>query len=145
MKTLRLLLFSVLAFTTFSSFNSQQTATLQVEVIGLKNNAGQLMVSLNKGAVGFPDENYFTQEYIPEFTAPKTTVVFKNIPFGNYAFSLLHDEDANGEMKKNFFGIPQEGFAFSRNYNVVLRAPKYEEANFEINKTNQTIVVNMQY
>lgn len=37
-------------------------------------------------------------------------VIFKNIHHGIYAVSVLHDENNNGLMDKNFFGIPTEGY-----------------------------------
>jgi len=128
-----------------SSFVQPATCNLTVVITGLRNNDGQLMVSLNKGSEGFPDENYFLQNYYPKFNSPVHTIVLKNVPYGNYAFSLLHDENMSGEMDYNWIGIPKEGFGFSRNYHVVLRAPKYEEANFEIDAEEMTIEVEMQY
>ena len=36
------------------------------------------------------------------------TVSFENIPYGEYAISMAHDEDGNGEIKKSFIGMPKE-------------------------------------
>jgi uncharacterized protein (DUF2141 family) len=103
------------------------------------------MISINKGPEGWPESNFLEQRFIPTFTAPTFTIVFKDLPYGNYAIALLHDEDKNGELTKNFIGMPKEGFAFSRNYQVVLRAPKYHEANFELDSPKKTITINFQY
>ena len=40
---------------------------------------------------------------------------FFRAPKGLYAIAALHDEDGDGEMDKNFIGLPVEGYACSRN------------------------------
>ncbi|RXP58636.1 DUF2141 domain-containing protein [Lutibacter sp. HS1-25] len=123
---------------------AQKTGTIEVIVNGIKNTDGQIMISINKGPEGWPESNFLEQRFIPNFTAPTFLIVFKDLPYGNYAIGLLHDEDKNGEITKNFIGMPKEGFAFSRNYNVVFRAPKYNEANFELDSPKKTITINIQ-
>ena len=127
------------------SFAQQTTYDLEIIIAGIKNTNGQLMISLSKGKEGFPHANYCKQLFFTDFTSPKFNLTIKNIPEGNYAVSLLHDEDNNGKMTRNIIRIPKEGFAFSRNYNVVLRAPKYNEANFDIDTIKKPIILKMQY
>jgi uncharacterized protein (DUF2141 family) len=125
--------------------NAQKTCNLKVEVVGLKNTQGQIMVSLSRGPNGWPEENILEQRYITEFTAPNFTIYFNNLPYGNYAIGLMHDKDMDGEMSKNWIGMPKESFAFSRNYKVIFRAPKYDEANFELETPKKTITIKMQF
>ena len=134
----------VFVFFTTNFLKAQSTCTLEVLVTGLKNTEGQIMVSINEGSDGWPESNFLEQRFIPLFTAPNFTIIFKDLPYGNYALGLLHDKDNNGEMTKNFLGMPKEGFAFSRDYKVVFRAPKYEEANFELNTPKKTITIKVQ-
>lgn len=135
----------ILLFLLANGFQKEETGELEVIVEGLRNDDGQLMISLSRGPIDFPDGNYYRQLFIPEYTAPRFTVVLKDVPYGNYAVSLLHDEDTSGEMNKNFFGMPKEGFAFSRNFKVVLRAPKYDEVNFEFKSPRKSTIIIMQY
>ena len=67
------------------------------------------------------------------------------MPYGNYAVGVLHDKDNNGEMTKNFIGMPKEAFGFTRDYKVVFRAPKYKEANFEAESPKLKLAVNLQH
>lgn len=41
---------------------------------------------------------------------------FGNLPAGNYAVMVFHDENGNGELDRNFLGIPREPLGFSRRY-----------------------------
>lgn len=141
------ILFFVFVIIVFSitSTNAQGNCNLKVIVNGLKNSQGQIMISINKGPKEWPEANFYEQRFISEFNSPNHIINFEDLPYGNYAIGLLHDENVNGEMNKNFIGMPKEGFAFSRNYKVVYRAPKYEEANFEVNTSQKTITIQMQY
>jgi len=51
---------------------------------------------------------------------------------------LFHDEDSDGEMDKNFLGIPQEKYGFSNNVEPVISAPSFEET--KINLTKNTSI-----
>lgn len=47
---------------------------------------------------------------------------------GSYAISLYHDEDGDRKLTKNWFGLPVEGYGFSRNAAVTYRLPQLDEA-----------------
>jgi uncharacterized protein (DUF2141 family) len=38
--------------------------------------------------------------------------LFSDIKPGNYAIAVIHDENRNGELDTNMFGIPKEGYGF---------------------------------
>ncbi len=52
---------------------------------------------------------------IVKVNGPEVTVVFENLAPGEYGISVVHDENENGDLDKNFVGIPKEGFAFGNN------------------------------
>jgi len=54
-------------------------------------------------------------------------VVFLTIPEGTYAVAAFHDLDCSGNIKKNFWGIPQEMYGFSNNYG---KKPDFDLARF---------------
>jgi len=139
----------LLVLVIFSSSNhikaQDQTCTIEIEVVGLNSTQGQLMISINRGPEGWPEENFIEQRFISDFTAPNFTIVFKNMPYGNYAVAVLHDKDKNGAMTSNFIGIPKEAFGFTRDYNVIFKVPKYNEANFEANTPIKKLKINLQH
>lgn len=56
---------------------------------------------------------------------------FSDVPKGAYAVAALHDEDSDGEMDKNFIGLPTEGYAMSKNAHVgAIGKPDWEDALF---------------
>ena len=136
---------TLLSLTLLTSFQQSKTSTIYVHIEGLRNNDGQIMLSLNRGPKDFPDSNFYIQLFIKEFDAPNHTIIIPDIPYGDYAISMMHDENESGEMDYNFIGMPVEGFAFSRNYKVVFRSPKYDEANVKIDESEHHETLYMQY
>ena len=82
----------------------------------------------------FNTKNSFIRKEIPwkgeMHTAISGTmqIVFKDIPPGEYAISVIHDANSNGKLDKNFLGIPREGFGFSNDAMGSFGPPEYTEA-----------------
>ena len=55
------------------------------------------------------------------------TLRFTDLPSGTYALALIHDENGNGRLD-TMFGIPREGFGFSRNPVIRFGAPSFRSA-----------------
>ncbi len=49
---------------------------------------------------------------------------------GEYAIHVFHDENKNKKLDKVFFGIPEEGYAFSTNYMDLFDSPEFEDIKF---------------
>lgn len=62
-----------------------------------------------------------------------------DLPYGDYAFALFHDENNNGVMDQNLIGIPSEPFAFSRKPPSRFRLPTFEEVKFNFQQKTMTI------
>lgn len=56
---------------------------------------------------------------------------------GVYAIKVLVDNNDNGKIDLNFFGIPKEQFGFSNNVLGILGVPKFEKASFKLNSNKK--------
>ena len=65
------------------------------------------------------------------------TVYFDNLPVGTYAIAIFHDTNNNKKLDKNWFGIPTEGYGFSKNVFGTFGPPSFQEASFKV-KANST-------
>jgi uncharacterized protein (DUF2141 family) len=81
---------------------------------------------------------------IVDINSSTLKVIFKNIPKGVYAISLFHDKNGNGELDRNLFGVPTEGYGFSNNIRHMFRGANFEESKFELNEDRE-IVINIGY
>ena len=65
-----------------------------------------------------------------------------DLPAGNYAVQVMHDENGNDKLDTNFLGIPTEGYGFSNNPNVMRRA-HFDEARFEVGADSTAITIRL--
>jgi uncharacterized protein (DUF2141 family) len=104
-----------------------QTATLAVTVSNLQKPSGMVVISLYNEEQAFPIEG----KEFRILTVPVKTLsvsgTFENLPRGEYAVAIFHDENADGICNLGLFGVPKEGFGFSRNFKPVLQAPKFKD------------------
>lgn len=59
------------------------------------------------------------------------SVVFDNAP-AQFAIKVLHDEDEDGKVSKNWTGlIPKEGLGFSNGAKITFKAPSFSSARLD--------------
>ncbi|PKB17842.1 DUF2141 domain-containing protein [Flavobacterium sp. 5] len=122
-------LFSVILLS-ICSVGYTQSSNLTINVSGLKNNTGLLTAELYNSK-----EKFLKTSYKKDSTPIKSnsaTVIFTDIPKGEYTVMVYHDENNNGKLDKNFIGMPKEPVACSNNAKGFMGPPKYEETKFKI-------------
>lgn len=104
-------------------------ATLTVTVSNCESNQGCASVALYNidTMQDFGSGRGYYQGKQANIANGTAQVVFSNIPFGTYAVAAFHDLDCSGNIKKNFWGIPQEMYGFSNNYG---KRPDFNLASF---------------
>lgn len=135
------LIFSLVAAATT---NAQ---TIRLEIEGIKNNKGQLLVGIFDSQSNFKKENTVKQFRIAKSDIKNGKHIML-IPFkiGRYGISVMDDENGNDKMNYNFLGIPQEGFGFSNYYHKGLKYPNFEKFKFALNEGETLdIKVKMRY
>jgi len=124
-------------------------ATLEVRVEGIRPTPGEIGVALFDSPKGYPVhiEHAYEEEWVPLQARQKTvTVVFEGVPFGEYAVSVIHDENGNRTLERSRLGFPEEGVGFSNDQRVKLSAPKFSPAKFPLLEGGQkTIVIQLEY
>jgi uncharacterized protein (DUF2141 family) len=124
-------------------------ASLTVTLTGLRNDKGQVFIQLWKAPEGFPRQAQNAWKFVA-IDANKAVngvvaATFSDLAPGTYAVSTLHDENGNGKMDTNVFGIPKEGWAVSNNVVTHGHPPSYEQASFEVPPSGQTISIALHY
>ncbi|WP_051068832.1 DUF2141 domain-containing protein [Cesiribacter andamanensis] len=122
------------------------SASLHLTVEGLRNNKGLVRISLFNSEDGFPEDNQKALKVLA--VAPKggkAQVAFGSLPAGTYAIALLHDENENGKMDTNLVGYPKEGWGASADQLPTFRAPRFQEAAFELKEPQQQLTIRIRY
>lgn len=118
--------------------------TLEVDLEGMRNHNGVIRACLTQQRRGFPDCSADPRAIRRSFPASDARLIFTGFTPGAYALTLFHDENANGKLD-TLFGIPREGFGFSRNPVVRFGAPRYEKVSMELGPRYTHISVRLQY
>lgn len=110
------------------------SATIVVDVARFRNTTGALGCRLFRSGAGFPESSAGTVEARVAIAGASARCTFSNVAPGTYAVSVMHDENGNQRLDKNFLGIPIEGYGVSNNRTHALSAPKWEESKFVVEK-----------
>ena len=129
------------------SATEEQTGTIVVTIDGLRNCDGNIRVMLRASEDGFlrdPDSALRTVMSIIE--GESVEFVFPDLPFGEYAISAVHDEDGNGNMNRNLFGKPTEGYCISNGVRGGMSGPPgFDDASFILETEELVLSMEMEY
>lgn len=119
--------------------------TIVINVTGLRNHEGDMIVALYNDRVQFPNDPFMTVIQDKSSTQ-KDTLVFRisGLEEGNYAVSVLDDENANDAMDKRLL-VPREGFCFSRFVPDGLKCPIWDNCCFALDGKDVTITLQLYY
>ena len=139
MKFIFLICFAFWSRTAFSQIHD-----LIIEIPNVKSREGVIHIGIYNNKEAFP---HYDKEYrviiIKASTFPGDYTI-KDLPEGEYAVALMHDENADRTCNKNFLGIPKEGYGFSNNIRPFLSAPSYNDCKIDLNR-NMTITIKLIY
>jgi uncharacterized protein (DUF2141 family) len=142
------IIFIVIIISTSFSFTEPKEVgySLTITVNSLRNKNGIVQFALYNKNGSIPDENYsnYCKMLKGEIVNNSSKIMFKNIPKGQYAVNVLHDENRNGKIEKGFI-FPIEGVGFS-NFKTIgfTNRPNFIKASFDLSE-DKTINVKMVY
>lgn len=125
---------------------AEKAGTIYVEITNIRNEAGNVKVSIYNIPDAFPnDHEQAVARIITTISGSSAFAVFDSISFGEYAIGILHDENNNFIMDANWIGIPKEGFGASSDAPAKMGPPKYKNAKFNLNKAELRLKIKMVY
>lgn len=122
-----------------------ETCTLNVHVTGIRNQKGYLAALAYASSKGWPEGKDKASAKESATIRGSQATVSLDVPPGEYAVAVLHDENENQKLDRDFLGIPTEGFGFSNNPHVFLSAPSFKKAEVKVGCPVTNIHVKMIY
>jgi len=125
-------------------FSDQGKGSIRVVIKNLVNDSGVVRIALCNS-----EENYSAKNAEPfrktivAIKGKRAECVFEDLPYGEYAFKLFHDENNNGILDTNLIGIPTEEYAFSNNAKGSFGPAKYAKAKFILDKPELVMDIEM--
>ena len=143
-----LLMLSIILLSIISVTGNSQTekeilsATLTFHANSFNSDKGNAVIFLFRKTGNIPKSPFLIAR--SSVKNGKAEISFANLPFGDYAAILLHDENANGEIDHSW-GIPSEPLGYTNNWTLSLFSgmPSFEKLKFNFSpvKTQQTISI----
>ncbi len=124
--------------------SSPARVQLSATVTGLRSRDGDLLGYVFADERGFPRDLSRATKRV-QLSASSDRVSFQVAP-GRYAIVLVHDENKNGSLDKNFIGMPREGIGLS-NFEFEgrpRRPPRWSEAAVQVDG-RKTVEIKMNY
>ena len=124
-------------------FDTSAQSSLEIHLNNIKSKKGSIQFVLFT-----TEEDYLKnpiEKKVIKSTGKDVTVVFENLQPGDYALSVIHDENENGQLDSNALGIPKEGFAFGNNALGSFGPPPFEKAKITIVDQDIKQDINLKY
>jgi len=96
----------------------------------LRNTSGVVRIALYADREAWLSHDDTLASCVAQVHGNEASCSLGTVPPGTYAIALLHDEDADGDMDRDFIGLPQEGYGFSSGATPGFGPPSFEDASF---------------
>ncbi|PVX52087.1 uncharacterized protein (DUF2141 family) [Balneicella halophila] len=126
-KLITFFIFCALGFTV-----QTQNHKITLKITNIESTEGKVFVSLFNKEKGFLEDGGSISKELININGSKASHVFENLPDGDYAIAIYHDENMDGKCNKNWMGIPKEGYGFSTNFKPKLAAPSFDQIKVKV-------------
>jgi uncharacterized protein (DUF2141 family) len=111
---------------------SPASCLLRIHATGFRNQKGAAGAGIFSSPDGWPEreDKSVAHNGFP-ITGDHALLSFR-VPPGKYGVVVLHDENENHKLDRNFLGVPTEGFGFANNPRVFLTAPPFQSAEVNV-------------
>ncbi len=145
--TARLLLsaaLTVYAHHSLADDTAGQHGTLTIEVNAAASDDGFVDISL------LNSNEQFSGQVAPQLNCrqairrQRAHCTFNDVPYGEYALFVYHDENDNHELDENFLGAPTEKLAISAVDLASNTSPTFEQSKIRFHSLHGQLFINLQ-
>ncbi len=135
-----------LALTDAPTPSAPPSTTVALRLDGFRSGEGQVLIAVYRGGEGFPGEpTRAWRRIVTTISAGQARVDLRDVPPGDYAVAVVHDEDSDNALDTNWLGMPREGIGTSNNAKGRMGPPKYRDARFEVTAAGAVQNIRMVY
>jgi uncharacterized protein (DUF2141 family) len=139
MKKLVLMIVCLLAV--YGHIYAQGNNKIIVKVDQINSAEGTINVALFNSEKDFLNKPFMSK--VKKANTGELEFEFEDVPNGEYTISIYHDENENGELDKNFIGIPDEPYGVSREGRSMFGPPNYDDAKFILANENAKLIISL--
>jgi uncharacterized protein (DUF2141 family) len=142
MKYFKLLLLALILSPIF--LYAQEVGSLKVVIDGFTNDEGCARIALANSEENYAENVDIYRGASAKINDQQAVYIFEDIPYGEYAVKVFHDENDNGNLDTNFLGIPSEDYGFSNNAKGTFGPPSWSAARFSFETKNDSIFISVE-
>lgn len=105
---------------------SDRTSTLIIRVTGLSSEKAHLRIAVFNSEKSWLDDASAAYRTVLEGGGREREWRIQNAPYGEYAVAVFEDQNRDGKLNRDLFGIPKEPYGFSNNARGSFGPPKLE-------------------
>lgn len=114
--------------------------SLKIYVVNIGGGDGPVRISVDTERSWFVDDAEPFRSYTVERTIDGAVLQIDDLPPGDYALRVFHDEDSDGDLKRGAFGIPDEPYGFSGLKTDRLKPKSFADAKFVFDTTMKVTI-----
>jgi uncharacterized protein (DUF2141 family) len=128
-------------------FAQIECPSINVKIQNIGNNSGVIACAIFESKEGFPSKflKFASKTMLTQIRGKDASFEFSDIKPGKYAIAVIHDENLNGELDTNLFGLPTEGYGFSSGAEVTMSAPSFSDAVFSYDGRHLQMSISLNY
>lgn len=117
------------------SFVKSDYADVQLNIYGVTELKGSLMIAIYESADQFPKFGKGDINIVHKVESRSPNILLNDLEVGReYAVAIFHDANGNKYLDKNFLGMPEEKYGFSNGARGTFGPPYYSEASFTVSR-----------
>lgn len=109
---------------------TQNTSELTINITNIESIKGEIIIGVFNTDKNFLKDGSAIKNYSIKVENHSEQIIITDLPKGEYAISMYHDENSDNQCNRNFLGIPKEPYGFSNNIKPKFSAPAYEDCKF---------------
>lgn len=132
----------------FAETAKRETSELIIDVSNVRSGDGHLAFAVfdESGSKEFPrDPKKAVLTKLVDAKKGTSEIKLGSLPKGRYAVSLLHDENRDGQMNFHFFGMPKEGFGFSKDPRIAFGPPDFGDCVVQVEGPETRVPLKAKY
>ena len=114
----------------FTSLFSAENPELTIKISNIEKIKGEIKIGVFNKDKNFLKESGSIKNYSIKVDKNTATITITDLPKGEYAITMYHDENSDNECNRNFMGIPKEAYGFSNNFKPKFGPPKFNDCKF---------------
>lgn len=129
-KTIMIILFFLTTSSVNASVAYMETKTISVKIENIKTERGGQLIVFVFTSLGFPKQHdHALMKFIELVEHSKVQMEIQVPANQNFSLKVLHDENMDGKVTKNWTGIiPKDGLGFSNGARIRFGPPSFDDA-----------------